>query len=255
MISVSELNEITGLNHGFFTRKGGVSTGIYESLNCGLGSQDAAENVLTNRARALACLGLPVESLVTVHQCHSDTVLILRGDEEDGAVPANADAMVTTMPGLTLGILTADCAPVLLVDRQAGVIGAAHAGWRGALNGIVDNTVAAMIRSGARASRIVAAIGPCILQRSYQVGPEFPVPFLAEDGGAVECFSTDGGGRFLFDLPRYVARRLDRVLVGKIVATNRDTYSEADMFFSYRRSIQSREPDYGRMVSIIALNP
>jgi len=254
MITVSALNEILRIRHGFFTREGGVSEGIYASLNCGLGSRDSAENVIANRARALATLDLPPTALATVYQQHTADVVVV--DEHwDAAKPPVADAMVTNRTGVALGILTADCAPVLLADPRANVIGAAHAGWRGALGGVLDNTVAEMVKLGAKANRIVAAVGPCIAQRSYEVGPEFPAPFLAEDADNHFFFALSAAhsGRWFFDLPGYVARRLGKIGIDDVARTPCDTCREEDRFFSYRRATLRGEPDYGRELSVIVL--
>lgn len=251
MITLSALNEITRIRHGFFTREGGVSAGIYQSLNCGPGSNDAPEAVAENRARCVAMLDQEPGALVTVYQIHSPDVVVVDGPW-DGA-PPKADAMVTTRPGLMLGILTADCAPVLLADRRGTVIAAAHAGWRGAVSGVLDNTVAKMEELGARKADIVAAIGPCIGQRSYEVGADFPAPFLAEDPGAADFFAPGRDGHFLFDLPGYVSRRLARLGVTEVTRVPADTCRDEIRFFSYRRTTLRQEPDYGRQLSAIVL--
>ncbi|GAB3446811.1 peptidoglycan editing factor PgeF [Insolitispirillum peregrinum] len=254
MITVSALNALANVRHGFFTRNGGVSEGIYASRNCGFGSNDNPEHVRTNRARCMLEVELPPESLVTVYQEHTSKVLIVDRPFPEGEIPV-ADAMVTTVPRLGLGVLTADCAPVLLADSVAGVVGAAHAGWKGALGGVLDNTIAAMVSLGARPERIVAGVGPCIAQRSYQVGPEFPAAFLAElpDNERFFAPSARQEGSFMFDLPGYVARRLARAGVGEVMPTPCDTCREENRFFSYRRNTLRGERDYGRMLSIIAL--
>jgi YfiH family protein len=239
--------------HGFFTRRGGVSRGIYASLNCGRGSKDEKADVEANRARVLATLSLPERSLVTLYQVHSPTVIqvdrVLAREESP-----KADAMVTTTPGVALGILTADCAPVLFADAEAGVVGGAHAGWRGAKAGVVEATIEAMVARGARRSRIAAALGPCIGRDSYEVGAEFPAPFL-EDEPANERFFRPAprAGHFLFDLPGYVFARLERAGIGHLEHLRQDTCAEADSFFSYRRACQKGEGDYGRLLSVIAL--
>jgi hypothetical protein len=253
-ITVSTLNEVLSIRHGFFTREGGVSEGVYASLNCGYGSGDKPEAVATNRARALAQLDLPPNGMATVHQQHTSDVVVIGDEWTDEAPRPIADAMVSKRPGIALGILTADCAPVLLVDPKAGVIGAAHVGWRGALTGVLDNTVASMVGLGAQPSRIVAAVGPCIAQRSYEVGPEFPLPFLSEDIDNHFFFSSaTRHGRHYFDLPGYVARRLAKLSVSDVARTPCDTCREENRFFSYRRSILKGEPDYGRTLSAIVL--
>lgn len=253
MITLSALNEVNRIRHGFFTREGGVSAGIYASLNCGPGSDDDPKAVAENRSRAMALLDLPAEALVTVYQMHSADVAVVEGPWP-GETP-RADAMVTTRPGVALGILTADCAPVLFADGRAGVIGAAHAGWRGAVGGVLDNTVAKMVQLGARKSAIVAAVGPCIGQRSYEVGPEFPAPFLAEDAGNADFFApSPRQGRHLFDLPGYVSRRLARLGVTEVTRVPADTCRDESRFFSYRRTTLRGEKDYGRQLSAIVLD-
>jgi hypothetical protein len=245
---------VLSVRHGFFTREGGVSEGLYASLNCGYGSGDSPEAVATNRTRALAQLELPPDALATVNQQHTTDVVVVTDDWTADNPRPTADAMVSKRPGVALGILSADCAPVLLADPKAKVIGAAHAGWRGALNGILDNTVAAMVRLGAEPSRIIAAIGPCIAQRSYEVGPEFPIPFLDEDIDSHFFFSgATHNGRHYFDLPGYVARRLAKLSVSDVARTPCDTCREENRFFSYRRSVLKGEPDYGRALSAIVL--
>lgn len=254
MITVPALDGLKGVRHGFMTREGGVSAGIYASLNCGFGSRDRREDVAENRARALARLDCPAEALATVHQRHTREVVVLDGNAEPEAPLPVADALVTAQPGRVLGILTADCAPVLFADGEAGIVAAAHAGWRGALDGIVENTIAAMIGLGARASRIVAAVGPCIGQKSYQVGPEFASPFIAEDAASAGLFTAPGqDGRRHFDLAGYVARRLARHGLREVVCAPFDTCADERRFFSYRRATLRGEPDYGRQLSLIAL--
>lgn len=252
MITLSALNEVNRIRHGFFTREGGVSGGIYASLNCGPGSADDPRAVAENRARAMAQLELPTEALVTVHQVHSPDVAVVEGPWP-GESP-RADAMVTTQPGVALGILTADCAPVLLADGRAGIVAAAHAGWKGAVGGVLDNTIAKMVQLGARKPDIVAAVGPCIGQRSYEVGPEFPAPFLAEDAANADFFAPGRrDGHHLFDLPGYVSRRLARLGVTEVTRVPADTCRDESRFFSYRRATLRGEKDYGRQLSVIVL--
>lgn len=242
-----------GIRHGFFTREGGVSEGLYASLNCGLGSGDDAAKVTENRRRTMAALGLGVERLATCHQMHSPTVVMVDAPWPRAARP-RADAMVTTRRGVALGILTADCAPVLFADPAAGVIGAAHAGWRGALSGVLEATVAAMTELGATPARLRAGIGPCIAQPSYEVGPEFPAPFVAADPDSADFFRPAArAGHFLFDLAGFAARRLKRLGLGRVELSGGDTAAEGERFFSYRRSCLRREPDYGRALSAICL--
>ena len=252
---VHDLLEDAGgrVRHGFFGRAGGVSDGLYRSLNCGLGSGDDPEAVHENRARAAAACGLPADALCTLYQVHSADALAVTEPWTRADAP-RADAMATATPGLALAILTADCVPVLLADPDAGVIGAAHAGWRGALGGVLEAAVAAMLGLGAQAGRIRAAIGPAIGAASYEVGPEFPAPFLARRPQDADLFAPAGAdGRFLFDLGGYVARRLGALGLGGIGATGGDTCAEAERYFSYRRSLAQGEPDYGRNISIVGL--
>ena len=253
MITVSALNEISRVRHGFFTRDGGVSQGLYASLNCGLGSNDSPEAVRENRARAMQMIDLPASALVTLYQAH--TAEVIQVDEPWVGQGVPADAMVTTRPGIALGILTADCAPVLFADARAGVIGAAHAGWKGAIGGVLENTIAAMVRLGAEPGNMVAAIGPCIAQRSYEVGPDFPAPFLAQGEDNEQFFAPRPlkPGYFLFDLAAYAARRLALAGVAEIVRTPCDTCQEESRFYSYRRATLRGEPDYGRQLSAIVI--
>ena len=239
--------------HAFFTREGGVSEGLFTSLNCGLGSGDDAAKVAENRRRAMAALGLDGDRLVTGYQVHSADVAIIDERWRPEQRP-RADALVTRREDVALGILTADCVPVLFADAEAGVIGAAHAGWRGALGGVLEATVAAMVSLGAAPQRLRAGIGPAIAQPSYEVGPEFPAPFLAQDEANAGFFrKAPRAGHFLFDLPGYVARRLARLGLGAIEHSGGDTAAEPERFFSYRRSCLRQEPDYGRALSAIRL--
>jgi YfiH family protein len=253
MITVSALNEVSRVRHGFFTRDGGVSQGIYATLNCGLGSNDSPDSVRENRIRAMQMIDQPPGALVTLYQAHTADVVVV--DQPWEGQGPQADAMVTTRPGIALGILTADCAPVLLADGKAGVIGAAHAGWKGALAGVLENTVAAMTRLGARPAEMVAAVGPCIAQRSYEVGPDFPAPFLAQSDDNEQFFAPRAPrpGHFLFDLAAYAARRLALAGVAQIIRTPCDTCQEASRFYSYRRATLRGEPDYGRQLSAIVI--
>lgn len=242
-----------GVRHAFFTREGGASRGLYASNNCGFGSGDDPLCVAENRRRSVERLGLPGDALVTVYQVHGVDVAQVTKPWPPGDAP-RADALVTDRPGVALGILTADCAPILLADRAARVIGAAHAGWRGALQGVAEAAVAAMVRLGARPERIEAAIGPCIAQGSYEVGPEFPRPFLERDGADAEFFRPAArDGHCMFDLGGYLARRLRALDLGRVEAVRADTCADAGRFFSYRRATLGGEPDYGRNLSVIAL--
>jgi hypothetical protein len=254
MITLSTLNEVLRIRHGFFTREGGSSEGIYASLNCGLATGDDPERVAANRARALALLDIEPQALATVQQEHTTTVVVIDDAWTAEAPPVVADAMVTNRPGVALGILTADCAPVLLADPRANIIAAVHAGWRGALAGVLDNTVAAMVKLGAKPSRIAAAVGPCIAHRSYEVGPEFPAAFLADDPDNHFFFAPAvREGHFYFDLPGFIARRLAKIAVIDVARTPCDTYREEGRFFSYRRSVLKGEKDCGRSMSVIVL--
>jgi YfiH family protein len=242
-----------GIRHGFFTRQGGISEGIFASLNCGYGSGDDAAHVSENRRRVMAALALPPERLATCYQVHSPTAVTVEAPWPQEARP-RADAMVTRRRGVALGILTADCVPVLFADAEAEVIGAAHAGWRGALGGVIEATVTAMRRLGAKPARLAAAIGPCIGAASYEVGPDFPAPFLAEDAANAGFFApAPRAGHHLFDLAGYVAARLARLGIGRIERTGGDTAAEPERFFSYRRACLAGEGDYGRALSAICL--
>lgn len=234
--------------HGFFTREGGISTGIYASLNGGFGSRDDPSAIAENRRRIGEHLG--ASHLLSLHQIHSDKVVTVT-EPWDRERP-RADSMVTDRPGIALGILTADCAPVLLADRKAGVIGAAHAGWKGALAGVLEATLDAMQALGARHERIIAVIGPVISQRAYEVGPEFVEQFLDEDWDNGRFFAGGEGDRAMFDLPGFCLARL-RAAGVSAEWTGHCTHSDPSRFYSYRRGCQMGEPDYGRLVAAIAL--
>ncbi len=238
---------LAGVAHGFFGRSGGVSTGIYESLNCGPGSRDAAEAVTENRARVVAALA-PAGTLVTLSQIHSPTAHIV-GPDWDAATHPSGDGMATTTPGMMLGILTADCAPVLFADRDAKVIGAAHAGWKGALGGVLEATLEAMESLGANRRHIAAAIGPCISQANYEVGPEFRARF--PEGQFF--IASANPGHFRFDLEGYAAHRLAQAGVADVAKLGLCTYPQEGGFFSFRRTTHRGESDYGRQISAIAL--
>jgi hypothetical protein len=253
MITLDLLNRNPGIRHAFFTRQGGLSGGFFESLNCGFGSGDAAETVARNRAIAMERLGLSPDRLVTCYQVHSTTVVTVENPWPRDAAP-RADGLVTRGSGIALGILAADCAPILFADAVANVIGAAHGGWRGALGGIVETTLDRMEALGAERARIRAGIGPCIAQRSYEVGPEFPKPFLSDDPASAAYFAPAvQTGRFMFDLPGYIERRLARAGVAVVERAAHDTVAEHTHFFSYRRACLRGEPVYGRALSAIAL--
>ncbi|MBL3571135.1 peptidoglycan editing factor PgeF [Rhodovulum sp. BSW8] len=243
-------NALAPLRHGFFTRQGGASSGIFWGLNCGGGSSDLSEAVAINRNRVAGAMGVDTDRLVTVHQVHSAAVAVIEALPE---APLRADAMVTRTPGLALGVLTADCQPVLFADRTAGVVGAAHAGWKGALGGILEATLDAMETLGARRDDTVAVIGPTISQRAYEVGPEFLDTFLTEDPDSTRFFAAGKGDRVQFDLPGFSLARLRGAGIGQAIWTRHCTYSDPDRFFSYRRSVHAGEADYGRLISAIRL--
>jgi polyphenol oxidase len=238
------------VRHGFFTRKGGASSGIFAGLNCGSGSTDIAEVVQINRERVAEAMGVPHDHLVTVHQVHSADVIAVDGPLSDRP---RVDAMVSRTPGIMLGILTADCQPVLFHDATAAVIGAAHAGWRGVKDGVLEATVAAMEELGARRDAIHAVIGPCISQSAYEVGPEFRADFLADDPANAQFFAGGDGDRALFDLPAFGLARLNAAGVRHAEWTGHCTYRDAERFFSFRRTTHLGEADYGRLISVIRL--
>lgn len=247
------LADLPGLRHGFFTRRGGVSSGVYASLNCGLGSGDDPEAVRENRTRAMATFGLDEAALATAYQVHSAEVLVVEKPWRATARP-KVDSLVTREPGIAVGVLAADCTPILFAEPKARIVAAAHAGWRGALSGVVEATVETMLSLGAVLGEIRAAIGPTIAQRSYEVGPEFPGAFLAEDARNAAFFAPSArDGHFMFDLPGYVAMELERLGVASIDRLARDTYAEPELFFSYRRNTHEGIKDYGRDLSAIAL--
>lgn len=250
-LTADPLAALDGIRHGFFTRRGGVSTGIYDSLNMGYGSRDAAESVTENRRRAIAALNGDAAPLNTMYQVHGRTAV--RVDRHWAPTDApRADAMVSATPGIAIGILSADCAPVLFADARNGVVGGAHAGWRGAVGGIVEATVEAMVGLGAERGQIRAAVGPAIGPDSYEVGPEFPAPFLAEDAANAAFFKpANRDGHHMFDLPGYIAKKLTALGLAEVAALPRDTCADAASFFSYRRATQRNEPDYGRALSVI----
>lgn len=242
---------LSGVRHGFFTRKGGASSGLYAGLNCGRGSGDLAEIVAVNRGRAAQAMGVAADALATVHQTHSaDVVTIREGDRIEDVARVQADALVTARPGIALAVLTADCQPVLLADPGAGVIGAAHAGWKGARDGVLEAVVAAMRDAGAE--NIRAVIGPTISQRAYEVGWDFMDEFVMDDPGSERFFSGGPDGKPMFDLPSYGLSRL-RAAGAEAEWTRHCTYSDEARFFSYRRATHRGEKDYGRLISAVAL--
>jgi polyphenol oxidase len=251
-VEVSRARALDGVPHGFLGRRGGVSQGLVAGLNVGWGSGDEPSAIAENRRRAVAAV-LPEARLVTVHQVHSPTV-VEAGDWPEDDRP-RADALVTDRPGVLLGILTADCAPILLADRQAAVVGAAHAGWRGALLGVGEATVAAMERLGARRERIAAAIGPCIAAPSYEVGDDLKAMLTGYVPENRRFFSQGAAGKAHFDLEAYVAARLGAAGILTVEALGLDTCADPDRFYSYRRATHAGEPDYGRQISLIGLAP
>lgn len=252
MLQASSLAALAGVRHGFFTRVGGVSGGIYGSLNGGVGSRDAPLHVDENRARMASALGVVPNHLITAYQVHSAEVVVADAPWRLDARP-HADAIVTRVTGLAVGVSTADCGPILFADAVAGVVGAAHAGWRGAFTGVIEATVAAMERVGAERTRIVAALGPLIRQANYEVGPEFVARFKAADDTNARFFAPSvREGHALFDLAGYIAARLAECKV-RFEDVGRCTYAEPETFFSYRRSVHRAEDDYGRHINAIAL--
>lgn len=238
------------VRHGFFTRHGGASSGVFAGLNCGSGSSDQREIVAINRARVADAMQVEPDHLLGVHQIHSATAVTAHGPFSE---KPRADALVTATPGLALSILSADCQPVLFSDAGAGVIGAAHAGWRGALDGVLAATVEAMEKLGARRENITAVIGPCISQRAYEVGPEFIDSFLVEDPDFARYFANGVGDKMQFDLPGFGLNRLRAAGVGHAEWTHHCTYSDPDRFYSYRRTTHNKEADYGRLIAAITL--
>lgn len=253
LISSSDLAAIPGVSHAFFTRRGGVSDGLYASLNGGMGSGDSREQVLRNRELMAARLGVMPDRLVSLHQVHSAEVVVPHAPWPAEARP-KADAMASATPGLALGVLTADCGPILFADPEARVIGAAHSGWKGAITGIGEATLAAMERLGAKRDRIIAVLGPTISQGAYEVGPEFVDRLLALDAGHERHFAPSAReGHAMFDLPGFIGQSLLAAGVGRFVDLALCTYADEERFYSYRRATHRGEPDYGRLVSAIAL--
>ncbi len=252
-VEVIQSDVLRTVAHGFLGRKGGVSTGIYAGLNVGLGSEDARESVIQNRLLGVQSV-LPGATLARVHQFHSADVV-----QVDSAIPQDdpprGDAMVTDQPNLLLGIVTADCVPVLFADTDAGVIGAAHAGWKGAISGVLENTITTMEKLGAQASRISCAIGPCIAQKSYEVDEGFFRNFVTQNAQNERFFGDGKAGHYQFDIEGYVAARLAAAGIRTVACLGEDTYSQLDRFFSYRRSCHLGEPGYGRQLSLIGLRP
>ena len=254
-VTAKPMEVLTHFRHGFFTREGGVSKGIYASLNCGYGSNDKREAVHENRRRVATALHGIEAKLISVHQVHSPRCVYVDEPWAPGEGP-EADAMVTDRAGIALGILTADCAPVLFADKQARIVGAAHAGWKGAFSGVLEATIAEMEKRGAARNRIVAAIGPCISRHAYEVGPEFHANFMDADPANAEWFQpSEREAHYMFDLPGYVEARLHRADLASVAVTGHCTYQEEKRFFSYRRTTHRQEADYGRQISAILLRP
>lgn len=254
MLTAPSLSSLRSIRHAFFTREGGVSGGVYASLNGGVGSRDNSEHVTENRRRMAQALNVDGDQLATVHQIHSPDVVVAEKVWSVETRP-RADAIVTRIPGLAIGVTTADCGPVLFVEPKARVIGAAHAGWRGAFTGVLDATVAAMEQLGANRDRILAALGPTIRQQNYEVGPEFVQNFREQDPANVRFFEdSERDGHALFDLPGYITTRLRRAGIDRIEDVGLCTYAEPDRFYSYRRSVHRGEPDYGRHINAIVLS-
>ena len=265
MLTAANLDAIGRISHGFFTREGGASQGVYGSLNCGFGSRDRQDLVMANRSIAMDRLGVPANWLTTAKQVHGTAVYRV-SEPRPGPSTIEADALVTDRPGIALGVLSADCAPVLLVDAKAGVIGAAHAGWRGALAGVTDSLVQAMIELGAEATRLVGAVGPCIAKPSYEVGPDMRAEFEKTDPEGLDLFEPSVGPgpdvdhepsandpRYRFDLKAYVLSRLARCGVENRLVLQEDTHRDETRFFSARRSRNRGEAGFGLLLSAIVL--
>lgn len=243
-------NLLDPVTHGFFGRKGGASSGVYAGLNCGVGSFDQHDIVAINRARVAVAMGVEPDHLMGVHQVHSADVVSVDQPSPDRP---RADALVTKTPGIALSVLTADCQPVLFAETQAGVIGAAHAGWQGAVDGVLGATVDAMCNLGAARDNIIAVIGPCISQRAYEVGPEFLERFIDADPDNARYFANGNDGKYQFDLPGFGLGCLRAAGIKQAEWTRHCTYSDEVRFYSYRRSVHHKEPDYGRLIASITL--
>lgn len=252
-VQAEALAEIAGVRHGFFGRAGGVSTGIYASLNAGPGSNDDPGAVAENRRRIADWFGAGPERLLSAHQVHSPDVAVVSGPWE-GPRP-QVDGLVTATPGLAISVLTADCAPILFADAEARIVGAAHAGWKGAFGGVIEATLMAMEKLGARRAQIAAAIGPTIGQQSYEVGPEFAARFEDADAANRRFFTPGSGDRLLFDLPGYCVTRLQQAGVNRMTDVRMDTFEAFDRSFSHRRSVRESLGDYGRNCAAIMLEP
>ncbi|RDV04806.1 peptidoglycan editing factor PgeF [Undibacter mobilis] len=254
MLQAASIAALPGIRHAFFTRNGGVSQGVYDSLNGGVGSNDTPEHVAENRARMALALGVKPERFLTAYQIHSPDVVVVDEPWSADNRP-RVDALVTRVPDLAIGVSTADCGPLLFADSNARVIGAAHAGWRGAFTGIIESTIAAMEKLGAARDNIAVALGPTIRQANYEVGPEFVARFLAADIDNTRFFTeTEREGHALFDLTGYIASRVEQAGITDFEDLGLCTYAEADRFFSFRRTTHLGEPDYGRHINAIALH-
>ena len=251
-LEIITADSLAPIRHGFFTRLGGASSGVFEGLNCGTGSSDQHEAVTINRTRVADAMGVDLDALMGVYQIHSADVVTVTTPDTDRP---KADALVTATPGVALSVLSADCQPVLFADTQAGVIGAAHAGWKGALDGVLEATLDAMVALGAGRDSIHAVIGPCISQRAYEVGPEFFEDFIAKDPAFARFFANGSDGKYQFDLPALGLHRLREAGVASAEWTRHCTYSDADRFYSYRRTTHNKEADYGRLIAAITLGP
>jgi hypothetical protein len=253
MLRAANLSSLAGIRHGFFTRAGGVSDGVYASLNGGVGSNDAPDKVVENRARMAAALGVAADRLISAYQIHSPTVVVADAPWNAENRP-RADAIVTGIPQLAVGVSTADCGPLLFADGAARIIGAAHAGWRGAFGGVIEATIAAMEKLGAERARIAVALGPTIRQANYEVGAEFVTRFIEADAGNAQFFAAGTkAGHALFDLTGYIAARVRRARIVQFEDLGLCNYAEPDRFFSFRRMTHRGEADYGRHINAIAL--
>jgi YfiH family protein len=253
MLQAKNLSALAGIRHAFFTREGGVSDGLYASLNAGVGSGDDPAKVAENRARMATALGVAPERFLTTYQIHSPQVVVAETPWTAKTRP-RADAIVTRVPGLAVGASTADCGPVLFADQEAGVIGAAHAGWRGALSGVLEVTIAAMEKLGAERRRIVAAIGPTIGQKNYEVGDELVAQFTTADAANARFFAAGRPDHAQFDLPGFIASRLAAAGITQVEDLAACTYADPKLFYSFRRATHHGEPDYGRHVNAIAIS-
>lgn len=250
-LEIITADSLLPIRHGFFTRRGGASSGVFEGLNCGMGSSDQHEAVTMNRRRVADQMGVEQDALMGVHQIHSADVVTVTAPSTDRT---KADALVTSTAGIALSVLSADCQPVLFADHDAGVIGAAHAGWKGALGGVLEATLDAMEAQGAKRANTHAVIGPCISQRAYEVGPEFFEDFIAQDPEFARFFANGVDGKFQFDLPALGLHRLRAAGVGSAEWTRHCTYTDADRFYSYRRATHNQDADYGRLIAAISLD-